>query len=64
MEYMTLKQASEKWGIASRMINNYCVNGRIYGAVKIASVWLIPKDAKKPADKRYKINDFKDGKDK
>ena len=64
MEYITLKQASEKWGITPRMINYYCVNGRISGAVKMASVWLIPKDAKRPTDKRYKINSSKDGEDK
>ena len=64
MEYMTLKQASEKWGITPRMINYYCTNGRISGAVKMASVWLIPKGAQRPADKRYKINNSKDGEDK
>ncbi|HZK27231.1 MAG TPA: DNA-binding protein [Thermoclostridium sp.] len=61
MEYMTLKEASGKWGITPRMINYYCTNGRISGAVKMASVWLIPKDAEKPSDKRYKINSPKDG---
>ena len=44
---MTLKQASEKWGISPRMINYYCSAGRIAGAVKMGTVWLIPKDAKK-----------------
>lgn len=29
MDYMTLKEASEKWGISSRMINYYCSAGRI-----------------------------------
>lgn len=24
MDYMTLKEASEKWGITPRMINYYC----------------------------------------
>ncbi|WP_312941639.1 DNA-binding protein [Oscillibacter sp.] len=61
MEYMTLKEASEKWGITPRMINYHCTNGRISGAVKMASVWLIPKDAERPADKRYKTNSPKDG---
>lgn len=56
MDYMTLKQASEKWGISPRMINYYCVEGRIYGAEKMGKVWLIPKDAKKPADGRRKEN--------
>lgn len=54
MDYMTLKQASEKWGVSPRMINYYCSEGRIVGAEKVGTVWLIPKDAEKPADKRYK----------
>ena len=48
MDYMTLKEASEKWGVSSRQVNYYCVEGRIPGAVKMAGVWLIP------ADRRYK----------
>lgn len=56
MDYMTLKQASEKWGISPRMINYYCPEGRILGAEKMGKVWLIPKNAKKPADGRRKEN--------
>jgi len=52
MNYMTLKEASEKWRISARMINYYCSKGRIRGAVKMANVWLIPKDAQKPVDRR------------
>lgn len=48
MDFMTLKEASEKWGITPRMINYYCTDGRIPGAVKVATVWLIPKDTEKP----------------
>ena len=54
MDYMTLKEASEKWGVSSRQINYYCTDGRIPGAVKMAGVWLIPKEAEKPMDKRRK----------
>lgn len=51
MDYMTLKEASEKWGVTPRRINYYCAEQRIPGAVKMATVWLIPKDAEKPEDK-------------
>lgn len=54
MDYMTLKEASEKWGISVRQINYYCADGRILGAVKMATIWLIPKDAEKPMDRRRK----------
>lgn len=56
MDYMTLKEASEKWGISSRQVNYYCVEGRILGAVKMAGVWLLPKKSDKPEDKRRKQN--------
>ena len=45
MDYMTLKEAAEKWGVTPRRINYYCAGGRIPGAVKMATIWLIPKDA-------------------
>ena len=54
MDYITLKEASAKWGVSSRQVNYYCVEGRIPGAVKMAGVWLIHKEAAKPVDKRYK----------
>ncbi len=54
MDYMTLKEASEKWGVSVRQINYYCTDGRIPGAVKMAGVWLIPKEMEKPVDGRTK----------
>lgn len=54
MNYMTLKEASEKWGVSVRQINYYCTANRIKGAIKVATIWLIPKEAEKPADGRRK----------
>ena len=54
MDYMTLKEAAEKWGVTPRRVNYYCATGRIPGAVKMATIWLIPKDAEKPIDGRTK----------
>ena len=54
MDYMTLKEAAEKWGVTPRRVNYYCAAGRIPGAVKMAGVWLIPKTAEKPIDGRTK----------
>ena len=45
MDYMTLKEAAEKWGVTPRRVNYYCAAGRIPGAVKMGMVWLIPKSA-------------------
>ena len=52
MDYMTLKEAAEKWGVTPRRVNYYCAAGRIPGAVKMAGVWLLPKIAEKPWDMR------------
>ena len=38
MDYMTLKEAAEKWGVTPRRVNYYCAGGRIPGAVKMAGV--------------------------
>jgi DNA-binding CsgD family transcriptional regulator len=38
MEYLTVKETGEKWGITSRMVNVYCSNGRIPGAKKRKSL--------------------------
>ena len=54
MDYMTLKEAAEKGGVTPRRVNYYCAGGRIPGAVKMAGVWLIPKNAEKPIDGRTK----------
>ena len=54
MDYMTLKEAAEKWGVTPCRVNYYCVAGRISGVVKMATIWLIPKDAEKPIDGRTK----------
>ena len=54
MDYITLKEASQKWNVTPRQINYLCAAGRITGAVKMATIWLIPKDAEKPADHRFK----------
>lgn len=28
MEYISVREAAEKWGLIAQMINYYCVNGR------------------------------------
>ena len=52
MEYMTTREAEEKWNISERRIRQLLKEGRIEGAIKVGSTWNIPKDAIKPSDKR------------
>lgn len=54
MDYTSTIEAAALWGISGRMINYYCAEGRIPGAQKIGGIWIIPKDAPKPADRRKK----------
>ena len=54
MNYITLKEAGEKWNLSARMINDYYSAGRIPGAEKKGTVWFIPQGAEKPIDGRRK----------
>ena len=52
--FLTVKQAAEKWNISERRVRALCSKHRIPGAYKAGRSWLIPVDAAKPADARYK----------
>ena len=54
MEYLTTVEMSKIWNISSRRIGVLCADGRVNGAVKKGKTLLIPMDAKKPADGRFK----------
>jgi len=54
MDYLTSVQTAEKWGISSTRITIMANAGRIPGAVRIGSRWMIPADAEKPIDGRTK----------
>lgn len=53
-DYMTVQEAATKWGISERRIQKLCEENRILGVVRLSRVWLIPKDAEKPTDARFK----------
>lgn len=54
LEYISAPEAAKKWGISERRVQKLCEEGRIPGVARISRMWLIPKDAKKPADRRRK----------
>ena len=58
MEYLSISQVSEKWGVSVRRIQTLCITGRIPGATKIGSYWAIPADAEKPKDERIKTGKY------
>ena len=52
MEYITVKQASERWNLSDRRVRVLCEAGRIQGVVRKGRSYLIPADALKPIDGR------------
>lgn len=58
MEYISISQTSEKWGITTRRIRTLCMEGRIPGAYKVGAYWLIPEEAEKPKDERIKSGKY------
>ncbi len=52
--YITVKQAAEKWGISDRRVRILCSEGKILGVTREGRSWMIPADAKKPEDGRFK----------
>lgn len=62
MEYLTVTQAAEKWGISSRRVRLLCANGEIDGVIRKGKLYLLPAGTEKPLDKRKLPNKRKQGK--
>ena len=58
MEYLSVREVSEKWNFSRRRIQILCSEGRIDGAARIGNMWVIPKDAEKPSDARIKSGKY------
>ena len=54
MEYISVIQFAEKYGISERTARNYCAQGKIEGAFLIGKTWNIPADAVLPKRKAAK----------
>ncbi|MCR4436716.1 MAG: DNA-binding protein [Clostridiales bacterium] len=60
MEYMTAKEAAQKWNITVRRVQILCAQGRIQGAMRLGNMWVLPIGVKKPEDKRYTHKNLED----
>lgn len=49
-DYISVKEAAEKWGISDRRVQKLCEGSRMEGIVRFGHAWMIPRDAGKPAD--------------
>ena len=56
LEYISASEAAKKWGISERRVQKLCEDNRIEGVAKFSYMWLIPKDAEKPAEGRRKVD--------
>lgn len=52
MEYLSVSEEAEKWGVTPRQVQSLCGRGRIAGAKRISRAWMIPAEAQKPLDGR------------
>lgn len=52
MEYLTVRETAEKWSLSDRMVQQFCIDGRIPGAQKFGKSWAIPMESEKPQDPR------------
>lgn len=52
MEYISAKDAAERWGITKRRVQILCAKKRIEGVYRLGNTWAIPADSVKPLDGR------------
>ncbi|PRR84503.1 DNA-binding protein [Clostridium vincentii] len=59
MNYITIKDAAEKWNLSIRRAQTLCEEGRVLGVTKFGNAWAIPADAERPKDGRVKSGKYK-----
>ena len=60
MEYITVKEAADKWNTSVQIVRRLCRQERIPGVVQTDGAWLIPEDAKKPDRAEYTVAEAKE----
>lgn len=52
MEFISAKEAADKWNISQRRVAVLCSENRIVNATMVGNMWIIPANAEKPIDAR------------
>lgn len=52
LQYITAREAAEKWNISQRRVSILCAENRIPNVAMLGNMWIIPQDATKPMDAR------------
>jgi len=58
MDYITIKEAAEKWNLSVRRVQDICKEEKIPGIKKFGHAWAIPDDAERPEDHRIKSGKY------
>lgn len=58
MEYISVSQFAEKFGVSERTARNYCTSGKINGAFITGKTWNIPADAPLPKKGKTKASEL------
>ncbi len=56
MDYISVREAAERWGVSERWVQKFCVEDRIPNVQRFGRSWMIPKDAERPNDLRKKVS--------
>lgn len=48
MDYLSVAETAERWGVSERTVRNYCASDRIQGAFLTGKTWNIPENAVRP----------------
>lgn len=52
MQYISVREAAQTWGISERRVQKLCETQRIAGVLRFGRSWMIPVSAEKPSDLR------------
>ena len=52
IQYMSARDAAEKWNISQRRVSVLCAENRIPNVAMLGNMWIIPIDSEKPVDAR------------
>ena len=53
MNFCSVRETAEKWGVSERFVRKLCKEGRIENVVWDEKTWLIPSGIEKPERKKY-----------
>ena len=53
MNFCSVRETAEKWGVSERFVRKLCKEGRIENVVWDENTWLIPSGIEKPERKKY-----------